>query len=664
MNNALSFDIEDWFQVENLKPAIPREQWDKLELRVEASTRKILALLRESGAHATFFILGWVAERCPQLVRDIDRDGHEVASHGYGHGLVYDMTPEAFREDLLRSKRILEGITGKPVIGYRAPSFSITPRNLWALDILKETGFEYDSSVFPVSMHDRYGFPDCSPRPFVWPNGLVEIPLAVYRIGRLSLPAAGGGYFRLFPYGYFRRIFQRLNRRDEAVTFYMHPWELDPGQPRVKVPWFYRFRHYVNLDKTESRLRMLLRDFRFTSIPVAHALDVIRKNPHPAQDRLRIAFIIDHMYSSTAGTESQLVKLINGLDPQRFEVSLICFNDSPWIREHRSSLACQTHVLDINRVSKGYTYVNVLKMVKLLRAMRPDLVQTYFPVANIVGVIAARLAGVKQIVSSRRDLGVWVRRDYLWATRFANRFVSRFAVNSRSVSELTQRLEKVDGRRIEVIYNGIDLGAFSGLSRDEKFKQELGIPQVNKVVGLVANYRPVKRHDVLVRAAHLILQHRNDVDFLLIGQDEKLNPLQGQTEALARSLGISERLHFIAGGGGVMRYLSIMDVGINCSETEGLSNAVMEYMAAGVACVVSDGGGNPELVGANVHGAVFKVNDHAGLAAEVLRLCDSAQLRSRYAASARRRMETEMSLPVMLEAHAGLYRRLASVRPR
>ena len=200
MNNALSFDIEDWFQVENLKTAISRDQWDEIELRVEGNTRKILALLREANARATFFILGWVAERCPELVRDIDRDGHEVASHGYGHGLVYEMTPDMFREDLLRSKNILEGIVNKPVTGYRAPSFSITPQNLWALDILKEMGFEFDSSVFPVSLHDRYGFSGCSTRPFVWPNGLVEIPLSVYRVGRLSLPAAGGGYFRLFPY--------------------------------------------------------------------------------------------------------------------------------------------------------------------------------------------------------------------------------------------------------------------------------------------------------------------------------------------------------------------------------------------------------------------------------------------------------------------------------
>jgi polysaccharide deacetylase family protein (PEP-CTERM system associated) len=276
MKNALSFDIEDWFQVENLKPAIPREQWDHLELRVEASTRRILALLRENGAQATFFILGWVAERCPQLVRDIAADGHEVASHGYGHKLVYDMTPEEFRADLLQSKRILEALSGKPVVGYRAPSFSITPNNRWALDVLKECGFEYDSSIFPVSVHDRYGFPGVDTKPFTWPNGLKEIPLAVYRIGRLALPAAGGGYFRLFPYTYFRHFLSRLNRRAEPFTFYMHPWELDPGQPRVQVPWFYRFRHYVNLHRTEARLRRLLKDFRFTTIPGAYALGSVK----------------------------------------------------------------------------------------------------------------------------------------------------------------------------------------------------------------------------------------------------------------------------------------------------------------------------------------------------------------------------------------------------
>lgn len=270
MKNGLSFDVEDWFQVENLRVAVPRQQWEALPRRVEANTHKILALLREHGTKATFFFLGWVAERCPQLVRDIDRDGHEIASHGYGHELVYCMTSESFRADIRRSKRLLEDLLGKPVLGYRAPSFSIVRKSMWAIDVLKEEGFVYDSSVFPVSLHDRYGFAECGALPFRWPNGLLEIPLAVYKLRNLGFPVAGGGYFRLFPYAYFKYLLRRLNAKEQRFTFYLHPWELDPGQPRVRVPLFLRFRHYVNLDKTEQRLSRLLTDFAFERIAVAY----------------------------------------------------------------------------------------------------------------------------------------------------------------------------------------------------------------------------------------------------------------------------------------------------------------------------------------------------------------------------------------------------------
>jgi polysaccharide deacetylase family protein (PEP-CTERM system associated) len=192
------------------------------------------------------------------------------------------MAPGAFREDVHRSKAILEDLIQKSVQGYRAPSFSITPETPWALDALREAGFVYDSSIFPVSLHDRYGFAEASPWPFVWPNGLVEIPLAVCSIGSVFLPAAGGGYFRLLPYHYFRYVFKWLNRRGRAITFYLHPWELDPEQPRMPVSWFYRFRHYVNLRKTEGRLRKLLEDFHFTTIPQAYADEMtafIRSGP-------------------------------------------------------------------------------------------------------------------------------------------------------------------------------------------------------------------------------------------------------------------------------------------------------------------------------------------------------------------------------------------------
>ena len=270
--NGLSFDIEDWFQVENLKGAISAKDWSQCDLRVVENTRKILRLLDSYNTKATFFILGWIAERCPSLIREIAGKGHEIASHGYRHELVYKMTPGEFLEDIRRSKEILEAISGETVYGYRAPSFSLTPETGWALDILKGLNFTYDSSVFPTSFHDRYGFTGSSRLPFVFPNGLVEIPLSTIRLCRLNFPIAGGGYFRLLPYFIFRGACRYLNMRRETLFFYLHPWELDPGQPKVKIQYVYKFRHYINLKKTEKRLGKMLKEFRFA--PFSHLLGI------------------------------------------------------------------------------------------------------------------------------------------------------------------------------------------------------------------------------------------------------------------------------------------------------------------------------------------------------------------------------------------------------
>jgi polysaccharide deacetylase family protein (PEP-CTERM system associated) len=264
--NGISFDIEDWFHVENLKEAISCDQWDCCDLRVVESTHKILRVLDRHRTHATFFILGWVAERCSSLVRDIAAAGHEIGSHGYGHELVYTLSPQDFRKDVFRSKNILESLIGKPVLGYRAPSFSITRESTWAIDTLKELGFTYDSSIFPTSFHNRYGFNGTSDSPFCFPNGLVELPLSTYNFCGLNFPVAGGGYFRLFPYALFSRLCRRLNMQGKSLVFYLHPWELDAGQPRVNVRFNYRLRHYVNLHKTEARLDSLLDEFGFAPL--------------------------------------------------------------------------------------------------------------------------------------------------------------------------------------------------------------------------------------------------------------------------------------------------------------------------------------------------------------------------------------------------------------
>jgi polysaccharide deacetylase family protein (PEP-CTERM system associated) len=264
--NGISFDVEDWFQVENLKGVVSRDDWESCELRVVQNTTRILELLERYQTRATFFVLGWVAERCPTLVKEIAERGHEIASHGYGHELIYKQTPEAFYADIRRSKEILESITGKPIYGYRAPSFSITPQSEWALDVLKNAGFLYDSSIFPTSFHNRYGWNGAASSPFSFKNGLMELPLSTYRFCGANFPVGGGGYFRLLPYFFFQFLSRSLNNQGKGVIFYLHPWELDSQQPRMKIRFSYRIRHYINLEKTEGRLEKLLKSLPFTSL--------------------------------------------------------------------------------------------------------------------------------------------------------------------------------------------------------------------------------------------------------------------------------------------------------------------------------------------------------------------------------------------------------------
>jgi polysaccharide deacetylase family protein (PEP-CTERM system associated) len=265
--NALTVDVEDYFQVSALASSVSPASWDSRESRVVGNTEKLLTIFEQFDVRGTFFMLGWVAERYPHLVRDIAARGHEIACHGYSHRLVYEQSPEEFREETLRAKSLLEDITGSAMFGYRAASYSIVRESLWALDILVELGFTYDSSIFPVR-HDRYGIPNAErvPHRISTPGGnsIVEWPLATARILGFSLPVAGGGYFRLLPYWLSRWGLASINRRElRPFIFYLHPWEIDPSQPRVAASWLSQFRHYTNLDKCEERLRRLLGEFRF-----------------------------------------------------------------------------------------------------------------------------------------------------------------------------------------------------------------------------------------------------------------------------------------------------------------------------------------------------------------------------------------------------------------
>jgi len=266
--NIMSIDVEDYFQVEAFSGSVARRDWQHYVCRVEQNTQRILDLLDEYGVKGTFFVLGWVADRFPQLVRQIVERGHEPGCHSYWHRRVHDLTPEAFREDTLRAKTAIEQAAGAAVYGYRAPSFSITRESLWGLELLAELGFNFDSSIYPIR-HDLYGIPDANRGPFriLTKSGpILEFPLATFRVwGGPNMPVAGGGYLRLCPYWYTKAGLRSAWREFLPVVSYIHPWELDPEQPRVRAPFGSRVRHYTNLKKTESRLRKLLSFDRFTS---------------------------------------------------------------------------------------------------------------------------------------------------------------------------------------------------------------------------------------------------------------------------------------------------------------------------------------------------------------------------------------------------------------
>jgi polysaccharide deacetylase family protein (PEP-CTERM system associated) len=292
--SALTVDLEDYFQVSGFEAAVPRARWDSFESRLERNTMLFLDILASHRASATFFVLGWNAERYPALVRRVHAAGHEVACHSYAHKLVYRQTPEEFRQDTRKAKKILEDLIGEPVVGYRAPSFSIIRKSLWALDILAEEGFKYDSSIFPI-LRDRYGIPGAPRFPYriTVGNGytsltrsiastdsidsrdskdstdsIIEVPPSTMRVLGLTLPLGGGGYLRLFPEFLFRQALHRiLGVERQAAVLYLHPWELDPGQPALSNgSWLSMFRHSVNLDKTEGKLRSLLTDFDFAPV--------------------------------------------------------------------------------------------------------------------------------------------------------------------------------------------------------------------------------------------------------------------------------------------------------------------------------------------------------------------------------------------------------------
>lgn len=374
----------------------------------------------------------------------------------------------------------------------------------------------------------------------------------------------------------------------------------------------------------------------------------------------RIVFIIDRFFDELAGTERQLGRMIRGLS-DRFDIELICLRQSEWARGEGRTLPCRIEVFEIGGLKRPGTHRNAWRLVRHLRERRPAVVHTFFPISNIVGVLCARLAGVPQIISSRRDYGEWMLPHYLAATRFANRFITQIVTNSHQVKRLTVDVEHVPADKITVIYNGIDLDALERQAPNHALRESLGIAAGRKVVGLIANYRPMKRQDTLVRAARLIADHRDDIDFVLVGRNAVPGDPRGTVERLASDLGLAQRVHFTHAEGNVKDFLSILDIGVNCSEGEGLSNAIMEYMAYGIPCVVSSSGGNPDLIEDGVTGRTFALGDHEALARCIEATVDDTAIRDRFVRNAAEKVRTEMSMETMVDRFSAFYRSLSPV---
>lgn len=373
---------------------------------------------------------------------------------------------------------------------------------------------------------------------------------------------------------------------------------------------------------------------------------------------MKLTIIIDQIANDLGGTEGQIVKLLQGLGTQH-QIDLIIFQRSEWLVKAKSWLPCHVEIIELGGITKPAFYLGLLKLYRHLKRRQPDVVHTFFPIANVVGVLMARLAGVKGVLASRRDYGYWITPGYLKATQFANRFVDGIVANSPQVASFTVRTEGVPPDRVAVIYNGVDLEALHRTGPNMALKAKLGIPAHHKVISLVANYRPIKRHDTLLQATKLLLNKHPDVSLLFVGANNAADPCMDEVFALAKQLGLEDRVHKGHAKGDIAEFLSIMDIGCNCSESEGLSNAVIEYMAAGVASVVSNGGGNPDLVIDGVDGLVFPVGDHVALANQLTKLVDDDNLRNRYATAGQNKVRQEMALNVMLNRFEQHYKSAA-----
>lgn len=364
--------------------------------------------------------------------------------------------------------------------------------------------------------------------------------------------------------------------------------------------------------------------------------------------KIKITFIIDTIHGIKAGTETQLNLLINYLDKNKYDIHLLCLRETEWVKENSSTINCKVNVFKVNSIINPMSILSYIKVIRHVQNIKPDIVMTFFRDSNIIGVIAARLANVKVILSTRRDYGLWLDRRTHYILGLANRFVKGIIANSRKVKELTCKQEIIDCSKTHVIYNGIKFGDAKPVKFDNKqLKNKLGIPLDNQIVGIVANLRPMKRYRTFINAAEQVLLKKNNVHFVIVGDGQLRDPL----ENLAAELGIRDYIHFAGSQEDVLPYLSIFDIGINCSANEGLSNAIMEYMDFEIPCIVSAAGGNEELIENGINGYTFELDDYLELAKLIIDLLDDDEKKKAFIVKSKKWVRTNLNIDNMINQY-------------
>lgn len=678
--NALTIDFEDWYQ--GLE--IPHTAWSGFEDRIAMVGRKLLQLLDEAGTKATFFVLGFVAEKHPDIIKEIEKAGHEVGTHGFSHTLIYRQTPEVFRGEMRRAIGYLEDLTGKKVIGHRAPFFSITKESLWALDILAELGIRYDSSIFPV-LNYRYGIADAPRFPYDLKCGeftVKEFPISTLQFPKLTLPISGGAYFRIYPYQLTKQAIRAVNRSGNPVTFYLHPWELDADHPRIDLPRRIALTHYFNLAATERRFRRLLRDFRFapmaevlgigqttSTAPPASTVSGRAFSPSvPSPNPVRVLHLITRMI--VGGAQENTLLSVEGLNRlPEYEVTLVSGIDRglegdllPRARQTTRLVVVPELGRSINPLKDA---IALWKLYRLILNGRYHIVHTHSSKASVLGRIAAKLAGTP---INLETLHGHVFHSYqpwmvnrLW--RAIYKMCALMTDHFISVADLVSREAVLAGidrpKKFSTIYSGMELDWFLNASVDpKKIRCEFDIPDDAPVVGKIARLFPLKGHDELMDAAPEIVRRVPKVRFFLVGDGILQNRLRDRAE----KLGILS--NFIFAGlierERIPEMISVMDVVVHTSLREGLARVLPQALAMGKPCVSFDIGGAAEVVVPDETGYIVTPGDAAGLAAAVSRLLSDPQLRARMGEAGRRKVDPMFRAETMVAQIAALYAQLVA----